>query len=73
MRTDQIEEVEVTIEKKSKKVKSRAGRPKSEVPKAKKVLLSFTEEQHSSLLKQAEAEGRTLTNFLTLAALEYIK
>jgi len=74
MRNVEVDEVEVTIERKTVKTsKARPGRPKSEKPKNKKVMLSFTEEQHEKLLDLAKKEGRALSNFLIMDALEKIK
>jgi hypothetical protein len=72
--TDEVE-VEVTVEKKAKpasKKKGKIGRPKSEVAKDKKVMLSFTEDEHNQLLALAKQDGRTLTNLLTLNALSLL-
>lgn len=57
---------------KETKSKSKAGRPKSEVAKDKKVMLSFTEDEHKQLLALAKEDGRTLTNLLTLNALSLL-
>ena len=69
------DEVKVSIEtqkKPTRKPKSKAGRPKSEVAKDKKVMLSFTEDEHKQLLALAKEDGRTLTNLLTLNALSLL-
>jgi len=65
---DNINAVKKSAPLKETKRKSKAGRPKSEIPKDKKVLLSFTEEVHEQLLALAKRDGRTLTNLLTLNA-----
>jgi len=52
--------------------KSKAGRPKAQIPKNKKVLLSFTEDEHNQLLELANSSGRSLTNLLRLEALDLI-
>lgn len=69
---DKINAVTKSAPLKEAKSKSRAGRPKSEVAKDKKVMLSFTEEEHSQLLDLAKQDGRTLTNLLTLNALSLL-
>ena len=69
---DKIKAVTKSAPLKETKTKSRAGRPKSEVAKDKKVMLSFTEDEHNQLLSLAKKDGRTLTNLLTLNALNLL-
>ena len=69
---DKVKAVTKSAPLQETKIKSRAGRPKSEVAKDKKVMLSFTEDEHKQLLALAKEDGRTLTNLLTLNALSLL-
>lgn len=75
MRNEEVEEVDVTIEKKSKpavKKKGKVGRPKTKNKKDKKVMAYFTESEHEQLITIAESQGYSLSNMVRMAALKQI-
>lgn len=77
MRADQIEEVEVTVEKKSKptnKSKSKAGRPSIDV-KEKRIPVpgSFTPKEKERIVAVAKKEGYSVAHFMRVAGLKLLE